>query len=225
MKTPETVASLLNRLRLPPPNADVSIILRHAERYALPPGEFGSGVPLTEYGAATAEQLGKLLSERNPGGICSSLLLRCMKTGQHVIEGAGWNARVMSDRRLGGPGPFVIDEELTGPLFLRLGSREVARRQLETGPPPNGMRPTDEGVRIFLELAAAPLGQSGKTFLYVTHDSVLAVIVGRLFNLGPDECHWPEYLDALLLWKESGSLRISWRGLDQASYPFGGAGD
>ena len=83
---------------------------------------------------------------------------------------------------------------------------EVARRQLETGPPPNGMRPTDEGVRIFLELAAAPLGQDGKTFLYVTHDSVLAVIVGRLFNLGPGECHWPEYLDALLLWKESGSF-------------------
>ena len=225
MTLPETVASALERLRPAPPNADVSIVLRHAERHALPPGGFGSDVALTEYGVATAQQLGRMLGERNPGGVHSSPILRCMKTGQHIIEGAGWNVPVTPDPRLGWPGPFVVDEELSGPLFLKLGSREVVRQQLETDSPPDGMRPTDAGVRILLELAADPLRRNGRTFLHVTHDSVLAVIVGRLFNLGLEDFRWPEYLDALLLWKEAGDLRISWRGLDQASYPFSSPGN
>ncbi len=225
MTAPETVASTLDRLRLPPPNADVAIVLRHAERDALPPGESGSNVALTENGVATAKQLGKLLGERSPGKIHSSPLPRCVNTGQQIAEGAGWNTGVMPDWRLGSPGPFVVDEGLCEPLFLRLGSREVVRRQLEASPPPVGMRPADDGIRIFLELAAAPLGQDGRTYLHVTHDSVLAVIVGRLFDLGLEDFHWPEYLDTLLLWKESGTLAVSWRGLEQASYPFSSAGN
>ena len=227
MKPPVPVQSLLERLALTPPEQDIAIVLRHAEREPIPPGGFGTDVALTANGVAAAELLGGRLAHREPGAVYSSPLLRCRATAAAIIRGAGWEAAPESDWRLGWPGPFVIDEELSGPLFMQLGSKEVVRRQLTDQLPPAGMRATEEGLRLFLELARPVSAPSppGRLSLLVTHDSVLAVIVGRLYALGLDGFPWPDYLDGLLLWHSGGTLLCSWRELgllEQAAHPPGG---
>ena len=56
------VSWITGQLSRIPSQADISIILRHAEREDIPPGTFGVDVPLTACGVASAERLGAMLS-------------------------------------------------------------------------------------------------------------------------------------------------------------------
>ena len=222
MRLPGAVASIAGRLASVPPEADAALVLRHAEREAIPPGTFGEDVRLTSGGVAAAEGLGSLLSIRYPSGIRSSPLSRCTDTASAIARGAGWEAGPVHDRLLGDHGPFVTDASVFGPLFLETGIRELVRRQLSDGPPPPGMRPTGEGVGLLLDMVSGGLRRNGRLQIHVTHDAILAVAVGHLFRLGVDDFAWPAYLDGLLLWRWDGRLHFSWRGLDQGSGPIGG---
>ena len=75
---------------------------------------------------------------------------------------------------------------------------------------------------MLLDMAAGDLGRNGLLNIHVTHDAILAVLVGRLFELGVDDFAWPDYLDGLLLWKQDGLLGFSWPGLDEGSNPVSG---
>lgn len=222
MNPPLAVDSLLDRLERAPPGREVSIIMRHAERQPIPAGSFGTNVPLTASGTASAEQLGNFLSSRVLGSIVSSPVLRCVSTAQAIVRAAGWAAEVGMDWRLGDPGPFVEDAELAGPPFLKEGIREIVQRQLVDGEALPGMRPAGEGVELLLELTTAKLGESGRLNIHVTHDAILAVMVGNLYGLSIDEFVWPDFLDGLILWVVDDIIHYSWRGLEQASYPLGG---
>lgn len=50
---------------------------------------------------------------------------------------------------------------------------------------------------------------------------MLAVLVGKLYGLNVGEFDWPDYLDALIIWKQSDRLCFRWRGLHEASRPVG----
>lgn len=129
------------------------------------------------------------------------------------------------DWRLGAPGPFIVDEEVSGALFLEIGILEIVRRQLSDVETPAGMRRTSEGIDLLLGLAANDLQSHGWLNVYVTHDAILAVLVAYLYQLSVDEISWPDYLDGLLLWRYAERLYFIWRGLEQRSYPFGGQRD
>ena len=222
MKMSETVASIAERLATVPRRADVALVIRHAEREEIPPATFGADVLLTASGVVSAERLGALLSVRELVDIKASPVPRCMHTAEAVIRGGDWSAEVVSDCRLGDPGPFVIEPEVSGAVFLQIGILELVRRQLTDATPPPGMRATSEGVKLLLELAVSSLEQGGRLNVYVTHDSILAALVARLFRLAVDGFAWPDYLDGLLLWRSRERLHFSWRGLHQASHPVGG---
>ncbi len=222
MNKPDAVASIAERLATVPQEADVSLIVRHAERQTIPVGEFGVDVRLTPDGVAEAEKLGRVLSVREQATVVSSPVPRCVQTAEAILRGGGWPGSLTQDRRLGDPGPFVVDPEVSGALFLELPIAEIARRQLSNPIPPAGMRSTCEGVTIFLGLVTGNLRRQGRLNVYVTHDVVLAVFLGRLFHLSIDEIHWPGFLDGLLLWRSGGRLHLSWRGLPQTSHPVGG---
>jgi broad specificity phosphatase PhoE len=200
----------------------VSIILRHAERQPIPAGSFGSEIRITASGTAGAEMLGNLLSSKTLGSIVSSPILRCVSTAQAIVRGAGWAAEVGTDWRLGDPGPFVKDTELAGTPFLNEGIREIVQRQLADGEALPGMRPARDGAELLLELTTAKLRETNQLNIYVTHDAILAVIVGCLYRLNIDEFVWPDFLDGLILWVVDDILHFSWRGLEQASHPVGG---
>ena len=71
------------------------------------------------------------------------------------------------------------------------------------------MRRTEDGVAILLDLVAANLGQNGQLNVFVTHDVILAVLVGSIFRLTPEETGWPGFLEGLLLWRSAGRLHCS----------------
>lgn len=216
------VARTLSSLYAPPDQADVALVIRHAEREQIPLGTFGFDVPLTAHGVASAFQLGKALCAGRRVGVVSSPVPRCVQTAEVILRGCGHSSRVMLDRRLGDPGPFVVDSDLVGPLFLETDTLEIVRRQLSESEPLPGMRPTDEGVGALLDLVADSLESYGRLNVYVTHDSILAVLVARLFGMSIDEVGWPGYLDGLLLWKSSQRLQAVWREVRQCSDPLCG---
>ena len=76
MNAPDAVTSIVDRLALIPAEADASLILRHAEREAIPEGTFGEAVPLTARGVTTAEQLGQSCRSSGRGrGLSPALCL------------------------------------------------------------------------------------------------------------------------------------------------------
>lgn len=214
------------QLRIIPTEADISLILRHAEREEIPQGTFGNDVPLTELGVASAEKLGGILAEVRPRiRATASPVPRCEATARAILRGGGLAERVALDWRLGAPGPFVVDEEASGKLFLEIGILDIVRHQLTRKEPPTGMRQTSEGTDLLLGLTAKDLQSRGRLNIYVTHDSILAVFVAYLYGLSVEEISWPGYLDALLLWRRGERLHYIWRGLEQGSYPFSGYPD
>ena len=222
MTVPGGEARTLALLDRVPEGSAAALVLRHAERENIPSGTFGNDVPLTVKGRQAAHRLGVGLSARPTGIIKTSPLLRCVQTAESIVAGSGWTADVIPDMLLGDPGPFVIDAALAGSLILDIGIVGVATQQLSSAEPPDGMRSTSEGVRLILNSVADALCAQGGTSVFVTHDVVLAVLVGTLYGMPVDGFRWPDYLDALVLWADSDRLRSLWYGLDEGSYPIGG---
>ncbi len=223
MDYPSPASWLVERLLALPPQEDAALVLRHAEREAIPPGTFGADLALTADGISSAERLGAMVSgTRVQVSVTASPVPRCVATARAILRGGDRPEEVTLDWRLGGPGPFVVDTQQSGPLSLKVDPLEIARRQLEDAEPPNGMRATSEGVELLLELVMVDLGTSGRLNIYVTHDSILAVFVACLYGLSVNEIGWPGYLDGLLLWRDGEKLRFVWRGLHQCSRPLRG---
>ena len=216
------VSRTLELLRQAPDGAAVALALRHAEREAIPPCGYGNDVPLTRHGITSSRRLGEPLSFRPVAVVRTSPLPRCVQTAENIIAGAGWDAVALPDQRLGAPGPFVVESELAGPLFLDIGPKGVVERQLADARPPDGIRSAAEGVRLLLDLLTPHPETQRRLGLFVTHDAVLAVLVGSLYGLHVGEFAWPDYLDALVLWRDSDRLRFRWRGLGEGSHPIGG---
>ena len=111
------IADQLGKL---PHEADAALILRHAEREEIPPGTFGVDVSLTSCGVASAERLGATLSSLRPKiSVTASPVPRCNSTAAAIMRGGKWAEKVALDWRLGDPGPFVVDEEVSGALFMK----------------------------------------------------------------------------------------------------------
>ena len=222
MTQPDGAERTLTSLAKVPPASPVAVVLRHAEREEITSGTFGNDVSLTRRGSDSAHRLGMGLSSRMMGVVNSSPLPRCIQTADAIIAGAGWRANATPDRLLGDPGPFVVEPELAGRLFLDMEIEAIVRRQLADDQPPSGMRSTASGVKLVLRELAGALNGPDSASVFVTHDAVLAVLVGYLYGLPVDGFCWPDYLDALVVWPDSDRLRFLWRGLDEGSHPVGG---
>ena len=226
MTSDEAIASILERLSAIRADTDVSLVIRHSEREEIQTGTFGYHVALTAQGISSAQQLGAALAERrNIADIAtvSSPVPRCVQTAEAILLSAGCSTGVPTDRRLGDPGAFVLEPEIAGSLFLELPIHEIARRQLQALAPLPGMRRTGDGVAILLDLVAGNLGGEGQLNVHVTHDVILAVLVGSIFRLPLEETGWPGFLEGLLLWRFESSVYASWRGIQQGfDHPIGG---
>ena len=214
--------SILSDGDVVPRECDVGLVLRHAQREDIPSGSFGEDVRLTVKGVKAAERLGERISDKSPGRVVSSPIQRCVDTARAICRGAGWSVEVTTDSRLGNHGPFASDPETAGQLFMDIGISEIVRRQLNHDQAPKGFRDTSKGIRILLNHTSQGLGLDGRVSIYVTHDAILAALVGWLFRLPVYDEGWPNYLDGMLLWRSAGRLNCWWRGLQQAADPLRG---
>ena len=131
-----------------------------------------------------------------------------MSTAKAILRGGGQpEGLVALDWRLGDPGPFVIDEEAAGALFLN--DRHIGDSQapaIATPKPPAGMRPTAEGVELFLELTSSHLRHGDCLNIYVTHDCYIGGPgCTHMYKLQVGDVSWPGYLDGLLMWRNAAS--------------------
>lgn len=221
MNPDDGVSRTLALLDDAPSGLELALVLRHGERDYVEPGDYGNDVPLTRRGTASARRLGERLASFSPVAVKTSPLARCVQTAEALVAGASWNAAPASDQRLGDPGAFVTEPGLAGPVFLDLGTRGVVQRHLSGAEPLPGLRPTSNGVALLLDLIT-PANVTGPGIsIFVTHDVVLATLVGSLYELNADGFAWPDYLDGLVLWRRSGRLHFRWRGLNQRLRPIG----
>ena len=213
---------ILDALAAIPDKTDVALVIRHAERDEIPTGTFGVDVALTSNGVVSAFQFGNALGVIRRVNVTSSPVPRCVQTAEAILKGCGNDSSVQLDRTLGDPGPFVMDPEASGPLFLETDILDIVRRQLSDSVPPIGMRSTADGVRMLLELIADGLGGKGRVHVFVTHDSILAVLAASVLGKSIDQVGWPDYLDGLLVWRSCDGLNAAWRGVRKLSHPLGG---
>ena len=75
-----------------------------------------------------------------------------------------------------------------------------------------GMRSTKEGVQILVEAAVAELDESSRLDVLVTHDSILAMFLGRVFSTHGGLDPWPQFLEGAFLRRDGRSVAVTWRG-------------
>lgn len=208
-KPPE---SLLRSLERVPAGRPVSLLVRHAARGPIPAGSMGIEVDLTEEGVRSAEVLGTVLTHHRPGRLLTSPAPRCINTGRAIVRGAGWTAEVDTDARLSGMGCFFVDGPSAWASFAAHGVRGTVRRQLSEEAPLPGLHPTTAGVAAFMDLVVRTEDAEPTLDVLVTHDVIVAVLVGHFLKIPPDKANWPEFLEGLVLWPSTGGLMLVWRG-------------
>ena len=159
MDAAPTIAERLSHI---PGPADAALIIRHAEREGIPTGEFGVDIPLTARGVAEAERLGEaLICAGKEFRVVSSPVPRCVQTGKAILRGAGCPGGVALDRRLGDPGPFVVDTDAGGHSSWKSPYHELCAATQQRSPCP-GMRQNSGRVEILLSLTADELENNGR---------------------------------------------------------------
>ena len=86
--------SYLDGLILIPKDIPIGIVMRHAERFEIKPGEVGFDVPLTEDGKKSAFKLGKEHFTDKKLTVYSSAVGRCVDTGENILQGAKIDKKV-----------------------------------------------------------------------------------------------------------------------------------
>jgi len=187
----------------------VTLLMRHAERPPLEPGDtsFGERLPLTERGVETARQLGMSLPSDVPFGCVrtfASNTLRTIQTATCINEGlteskeqATYHIPLVPE--LGSDSPFFgkLDERMA--LISEGGYRDRLNDYFREGAQ-RGYKPLAEATDK-MEAALDRLGAGDKSLVIaVTHDiNVAAFLAGRGVVTEFDEDAWPHYLDAAVI--------------------------
>jgi hypothetical protein len=197
-----------------PETGPVVLLLRHAERPPMPPGEHGHSLRLTPQGARSAEILGQWLGSR-VAAISTSPVPRCVETAEAIRLGALSSAAIVRDTWLGDPGPFVRDRTLAWSTFRELGIEGVIEALVlgKKGLP--GMNDPDVAARDLSRHLSHHLrsdrAEEARFHLAITHDIVLAAFVARLSRRRLERSSWPRFLEAAAFWREGDQHFLSYR--------------
>jgi hypothetical protein len=118
---------------------------------------------------------------------------------------------VVTSSLLGDPGAFIVDSTQTHDFWRRRKPIEVVQHLLSDAENPSGFcintaSRAEQFIRFLVQHAKMP-GLS----LFITHDSILSVVLGILFRDRSVEEMWPSYLEGLFLWQEPGFLHVMYR--------------
>lgn len=206
-KIPPSVLRHMGRM---PADRSVILLLRHSVRVALPPGDVGNALPITEIGRQLAVALGQLMQGKLQT-LHSSPLIRCRQTAQAISTGAGSSLEIVDDRFLGDPGVFVIDSEAAWINWEKLGHEGVMRHLVSEAEALPGMAKPDEAARQLLKHMFAAAGDRSGIHVFVTHDSLVTTTAARLLGqpLGMDD--WPWYLEAAFFWRDHAGVHVAYR--------------
>ena len=186
----------------------VSILLRHAEREPILQGTLGNEVALTSSGINTClhwrQQYGHLVRS-----ISTSPIKRCVDTSKLLSTDDLIN--IHNSPLLGDPGIFVQAQSLAAQHFMNNSVLAIVKQLLEPCENPTGFCfSTSLAIKELIEFMLQNNNQSG-LHLYITHDSILAVLLGYYFSSFDLEQLWPNYLEGLYLIKQGSTIRLHFR--------------
>jgi broad specificity phosphatase PhoE len=184
-------------------------------RDALPNGDAGYILPITDAGRRLATELGRILGDRLQG-LHSSPLVRCLQTAEALRAAAGANLTVIPDRHLGDPGVFVVDGARAQPIWDSLGLENVVAHFVTSNEALPGMALPEPAARFLVHHMLAAAADVPGVHVFVTHDSLVTATAARLLErpLGTDA--WPWYLEGAFFWRDQNGLHAAYRQHHQA---------
>ena len=187
----------------------VTLLMRHAERPPLGPGDTTSGerLPLTMDGIGQARDFGTFLSGRvSPAGvrIFAGNTLRAIQTAETIRgaleDGSGTRARDIGlVPELGDDSPFFRERDER--MALIAGGRYLERLNdyFRTGFQ-QGYRPLAAATDAMEHVLERLAGRHKEVVVAITHDiNVAAFLAGRGVVAAFDEETWPHYGDAAVI--------------------------
>lgn len=200
---PERLCAVLEQLPRAKPWA---LIIRHAEREALTEQAPYADVALTASGEHAAAELGRRLEGHELGWAATSPFLRCRRSAALIVPRS---LTPQHERRLGKPGPWVVDEARGAEVFAQRGVDGVVRAQI-SGEQLPGFRGLVEGSRELLNAAADRLRAHGRSGVCVTHDVVLMPAISWWFDEPFGQ--WLEPLAGVGVWRGRSGWVLAWAG-------------
>ena len=179
------------------------LLLRHSLRYEPENATPGFDVPLTEEGVALAEAAGVVLKDL-PFGALVSASPRCVNTAEAMLRGAGQSVQTEILSLLKEPGCFARPEQGVGRQFRDLGPLGFVNGVLKGTV--TGAEPAEPRTGLLLETLTA----AGAT-LAVTHDTILATVMGVLMQRPLQQEDWPLMLEGVLLQRRGNAVDWFWR--------------
>lgn len=212
-------ASFVDRLNRISPDQPVVILLRHAERGALPiDGGDAYSLPITDEGVRQARALGTEIRGRLKT-LHTSPLARCVQTAEAMKEGALVDIPVVRDRLLGDPGVYVVDGKAAWANWQAMGNEGVVEHLVSSDIPLPGMAaPNAAAINLVMHMLNVA-GTVAGLHVFVTHDSLIAVTVARMVGCPRSAGLWPYFLEGAFFWFDEFIYMDYRNSLRQVNYP------
>ena len=176
---------------------NISLILRHAERFEIKKSEFGNDVLLNETGIKSSYEFGENLSEFNISKIYTSPIQRCVQTAENIIKGYNKNVQIIETKILGDPGIHVSDEDLLGKYYFQYGFWKIFQN-FKNNKKVDGLKFQEQLKTTFFSYISETTKNEGLT-LYITHDWLIAFFAYAANIYEYTEKNWIDYLRGLII--------------------------
>lgn len=208
-------ASTLRWLDSVPTTHGVAVLMRYSVRDPLAAGDLGYDRALNAAGVELAHTLGHRLRGRLRS-LHTSPLQRCMHTAEVFARVAEIAPTIIVDHMLGDPGAWVVDRQLAGENWKRLGSEGIMAQLATTDEDLPGTLPARVGAqRLADHMLGIARGRPG-LHVFVTHDILLAVAAARFLGPPAGPPRWPRYLEAAFFWHAEDGLHVAYRDMHRA---------
>jgi hypothetical protein len=201
---------------------DLSLLIRHAPRYAIPSGRIGHhDIPLTEKGRQMAHEFGQALPIDAMVRLFHSPIPRCEETAVYIRRGVISNEGLVI---LMGKRDFldtigIVDLKRMVTILEQHGRYHLVRQWLDGKIENTIMRNPHHVVqRTLKEIIASKRDKSPlqKTIdIHITHD--LNVLAAREILLGVklENGEWSKYLDGLVFLHNPQTIMVMWEAYKQ----------
>lgn len=187
----------------------VAVLMRHAERFPFTPGSEEDPL-LTAKGHRDSYELGGSMKALAPLRVFHSPIMRCRQTAQELCRGLAdenEGCTFAGEIEMLGPSLFVVDWKKMisslgeqGPAFLRLWFDGRLAHDL--------IVPVETAARGALDVLSGQLSENRVCTLNVSHDWNIMVLLEHYFNLRHEDIGFPEFLSAVVAYKEAERLHL-----------------
>jgi hypothetical protein len=206
------VNRVLHSLDLIPNDKGAILLLRHGERFQVPHGLGNKNIHLTKMGKRSSRVLGEVLRDRVEY-VTASGLYSCMESALGLSLGSGYSGTLKNGAEWGIPGVFVDDKERAAAYMKQRGVIEtyghMTRNPQSVLP---GMKSCYHGAAVLVRDLHFFKIPKGKISVYITHDSLLACLIGAITGREVTAATWPTYMEGFVLWVDKWKMVVANRG-------------